>query len=91
MLDYHVCLMASTHRGDIHPSGGAGPLLSLCSRPLAGVSAVCPALLALVRAHQWPIKLVESAAEAVSELLHTLDRLSRGKIPPIQTPVAAFF
>ena len=50
MLGYHLYLMAMTQRADIYLSGGSGPSLSLCSRPLAVVSAVCPALLALVRA-----------------------------------------
>lgn len=34
MLNYCVYLMALMHQADIHPSGGAGPLLSLRSRPL---------------------------------------------------------
>lgn len=83
-------LTALTHQADIHPSGGTGPSLSLCSRPLAVVFVMFPALLALVKAHQWLIEHVESAAEAVSEILYTLDRPSQGKIPLIPTPVATF-
>lgn len=66
MLGYHLYLMAMKHRADIHPSGGPGPSLSLSSRPLAVVSAVCPALLALVRAEREHGDPVE---EEVSQIL----------------------
>ena len=64
----------SKHQADIHPSSPTELPFFLCSRPLDGVFAMCPALLALVEPHQWLIEHVESAAGAASEALHTLGR-----------------
>lgn len=82
----YLYIMAVTHRADVHLSGGPGPWLSLSSRPLAVVSAVCPALLALVRAeheHGDP-------GRRDSQSDYIIDSPCRAKTPRILTPVASF-